>query len=53
MGKKRSDSRSASALPNHLTIEIKGSPISRQGDGIYVNEIKLGRPCDLFSKGFT
>jgi hypothetical protein len=40
-------------LPDHLTIEIKGSLIRCRGEGIYVNEMKLDRPLDLFSKGYT
>jgi hypothetical protein len=40
-------------LLDYLTIDIKGSPIHHQGELIYISELKLDRPVDLFSKGYT
>lgn len=40
-------------LPAHLTIEVKGSLIDHQQKTIYVSDMKLDRPMDLFNRGYT
>lgn len=40
-------------LPAHVTIEVKGSLVDHQQRAIYVNDMKLDRPMDLFNRGYT
>ena len=40
-------------LPDCLKIDLKGSFIDPQTGCFFVDELKVGRPCDLHCKGYT
>ena len=40
-------------LPDHFTIDLKGAFIHELNRELFVDELKLSRPCDLHMKGYT
>jgi hypothetical protein len=40
-------------LPSHSTIDLKGAFVSPDMKNLYVDTLKLERPCDLHLKGYT
>lgn len=40
-------------LPDHSTIDVKGAFIRPGTNDMYVDELKLERPCDLHRGGYT
>jgi hypothetical protein len=40
-------------LPTHLTIDLKGSFLNPETGELFIDCLKLERPCDLHRKGYT
>ena len=40
-------------LPSHSTIDLKGAFVSPDMENLYVDPLKLERPCDLHLRGYT
>lgn len=40
-------------LPKHLMIDIKGAFIHPTSGNLFIDDYKLDRPCDLYTKGYT
>jgi hypothetical protein len=40
-------------LPRHCCLDIKGAFINPSTGGLFIDDLKLERPCDIFQRGFS